>query len=225
MPAFDALVDRLTAFYGVLPSPPSDAFGVYVWEVLSAQTTPHRRDAAFAAFRRIPALTPDAIRRAPRGSIEAAVTLAGPHVDRRLEGLNAGADVFRRHPELPATLRGPLSGARRALTCLPQLDDAGRRRILLFAAGHLVLPVDPGIGRVVARLAAGNGHDGSRRLARLTLSTHLSREVDAYRRAAIYLGHHAGGTCAESAPHCGVCPLLADCAYGAVHTAARGAKI
>jgi hypothetical protein len=55
------LLDRLRTFYGALPSPPSDPFALYVWEVLSVGTTPARRDAAFNALRRVPALTPDAV--------------------------------------------------------------------------------------------------------------------------------------------------------------------
>ena len=34
------------------------------------------------------------------------------------------------------------------------------------------------------------------------------------RRAFVYLHHHGGATCTESDPHCAVCPLLVDCAYG-----------
>ena len=71
------LLNRLRDFYGPLAAPPSEPFAVYVWEVLARGTTPVRRDASFAALKRLPALTPDALARAPRGKVEAAVAQAG----------------------------------------------------------------------------------------------------------------------------------------------------
>ena len=56
-----AILRRLERFYGALPTPPVDAFGLYVWRVVAFQATPQRRDAAMAALRHIPALTPDAM--------------------------------------------------------------------------------------------------------------------------------------------------------------------
>ena len=49
-----ALVSQLQKFYGPLPSPPRDPFTLFVWEVLSVHSTPRKRDAAFAALKRIP---------------------------------------------------------------------------------------------------------------------------------------------------------------------------
>src|SRR5215212_3061722 len=109
----EVLVAALQKFYGALPSPPRDPFTLFVWEVLSARSTPRRRDAALAALKRIPALTPDSLARAPRKKLEESVKLAGPYSENRLQALTAGADVFRRSPKLPATIRGPLPAARR----------------------------------------------------------------------------------------------------------------
>src|SRR5262249_9569011 len=62
----ESIVARLEAFYGVLPSPPSNPFTLFVWEVLSTHSNPRKRDAALAALKRIRALTPDAMWRAPQ---------------------------------------------------------------------------------------------------------------------------------------------------------------
>src|SRR5262249_14196906 len=103
-----SLVDRLEKFYGTLPSPPSDPFTLFVWEVLSTHSTPRKRDAALAALKRARALTPDAMWRAPQKKLESSVALAGPYREQRLKALKTGVDIFRRTPTLAATIRGPL---------------------------------------------------------------------------------------------------------------------
>ena len=143
---------ELQAFYGLIPSPPTDPFALFVWETLARKSTPAGRDAALAALRRAHVLTPDAVLRAPRATLEAAVAPAGSSVDLRLDALRAGAEVFRRHRALPAAIRGPLTAARRSLRLLPQLDPAAAHRMLLFAGNHPVMPADARVQRVVLRL-------------------------------------------------------------------------
>ena len=132
----------LQTFYGALPKLPRDPFTLFVWEVLSAHSTARKRDAALAALRRIPALTPDSMWRAPQKKLEQSVRLAGPYTDNRLQALRTGVDVFRRTPKLASIIRGPLLAARRAVKPLPQLGESGAHRMLLFAADHAVLPAD-----------------------------------------------------------------------------------
>src|SRR6476660_8707482 len=106
------MIDSLQKFYGALPTPPRDPFTLFVWEVLAVHSIPRKRDAALSALKRIPALTPDAMWRAPQKKLEAAVTLAGPYTDNRLRALRTGVDLFRRSPNLSAVIRGPLPAAR-----------------------------------------------------------------------------------------------------------------
>src|SRR5918996_583960 len=103
------VMDRLERFYGPLPLPPDDPFAFYVWEVLGVRTTPARRDAAMSALRRIPALTPDSMAKAPRAKLEKAVGLAGPYREDRLRALTSGVDVFKRNRDLPNKLRGDMT--------------------------------------------------------------------------------------------------------------------
>ena len=142
MTRLEALVVRLRKCYGALPAPPEDPFTLFVWEVLSGHSTPRKRDAALAALKRIRALTPDAMWRAPQKKLEESVSLAGPYPQQRLTALRRGVDRFRQSPDLPAVLRGPLVPARRALKGIPQMGEAGAYRMLLFAADHPVMPVD-----------------------------------------------------------------------------------
>ncbi len=210
-------LDALRKFYGTLPTPPRDPFTLFVWEVLSVHSTPRKRDAALTALKRIRALTPDAMWRAPQKKLEASVALAGPYAENRLRALRTGVDLFRRSPRLPAVIRGPLAAARRALKPFPQLGEAGAHRMLLFAADHAILPVDARVSRVGRRLGYGDASDDFRKQARSVqeaLTCELPPSVDAFRRAFSYLSHHGAATCTERDPHCAVCPLLKDCPEG-----------
>jgi endonuclease III len=204
---------ELQRFYGLLPVPPSDPFALFAWEVLDRKALPAGRDAAMAALRRAHVLTPDAVVRAPRATLEAAVAPAGSSMELRLDALRAGAEVFRRHRAMPAAIRGSLVSARRSLKMLGQLDTAGAHRMLLFAGGRAVVPVDARVQRVAQRLGYGPATPAgpSFRVVRRALGSVLRDDVDACRRAFVYLSHHAALTCTERDPHCRVCPLAPEC--------------
>src|SRR5690606_19702432 len=102
--------------------------------------TAARRDRAFAALKRVPSLTPDAVFRAPQAKLSEAVALAGPGADDRLEAIRAGAEAFRRSSALRALALQPPTTARRAVATLPQIDRVAARRLLLFTAGRGGLP-------------------------------------------------------------------------------------
>ena len=217
MSRLDRLIGELRTFYGRLPAPPADPFTLFVWEVLSVHSTPRKRDAALGALKRTRALTPDAMWRAAPKKLEEAVALAGPYLEQRLQALKTGVGVFRRSPNLPALIRGPLPAARRALKTLPQMGEGGAYRMLLFAAGHPVFPVDARVSRVARRLGYGGGQTGFAKTARAIRSdvaVELPADPDAYRLASVYLNHHGATTCTEADPHCHVCPLRVDCPEG-----------
>jgi endonuclease III len=199
----ERLVGQLREFYGLLPTPPSDAFQLFVWEVLSHQSTPQQRNSAITTLKRNLALTPDSMSKVARKKLEESVKLTGSYVEQRLRALRTAITVFQRHPDLPAAIKGPVPEAQQALSLLPQMSDGGADRMLLFAGDHLVFPLDAGVGRLVRRL----GYDDAP-------ASELPATLDAYRRACTYLTHHAAATCTEKDPHCAVCPLLTGCPYG-----------
>ncbi len=49
---------------------------------------------------------------------------------------------------------------------------------------------------------------------RRALDGELPAELSARRRAVLYLEHHAAHTCVETTPHCRVCPIAYECAFG-----------
>jgi endonuclease III len=216
-PRLERLIGELRSFYGRLPAPPADPFTLFVWEVLSVHSTPRKRDAAMGALKRARALTPDSMWRVAQKKLEDSVALAGPYLEQRVRALRAGVDIFRRTPALPAIIRGPLPAARRILKGLPQMGEGGAYRMLLFAAGHPVFPVDARVSRVARRLGYGDAQADFAKAARSirdAVSAELPATPAAYGRTFVYLNHHGAATCTEADPHCGVCPLLDECPEG-----------
>lgn len=197
------LLDRLERFYGPLPQPPDDPFALYVWEVLGVRTTPARRDAAMGALRRIPALTPDSMGKAARAKLENAVGRAGPYREERLRALTSGVDVFKRNRDLPKKLRSDIARAREALALLPHLSALSGQWLLLFAGRHAIVPDDPDVRRVLARLQSGAD----------AATAQLGGVLTAMQRATLYLSHHGRSTCVEADPLCHICPLRAECPF------------
>jgi endonuclease III len=213
----EALVGALKTFYGTLPTPPSDAFQLFVWEMLSVHAVPHKRDAAMAALKRNRALTPDAMWKVAQKKLEDSVRLAGPYLEQRLATLRTGVDIFRRTPSLPKIIEGPLPAARKSLKDLPRMGEGNAYLMLLFAGGHSVLPVDARVSRVACRLGYGEKQSTFSKTARSVreaVAAELPETFEAYCRAYVYLEHHGASTCTEADPHCHVCPLLDECPEG-----------
>ena len=199
-----------------MPAPPALPFAAYVWEVLSVAARPARRDAAFSALRRIPALTADAVARLPQAKLEAAVGLAGPRRDERIRALRAAADLFKRDPTIERDLGRGVRAALRAARRLPHIGRASALRVLLFAGSHPVLPLDEDALRVAVRLGYGRDTGAAARaisLARQALLRESRCDIESLRALSQYLTHHGAATCTEAAPHCRVCPLAPDCPW------------
>jgi endonuclease III len=232
----------LREFYGLLPRPPTDLFQFFLWEILSADTLPARRDMAWQALRRVPALTPDSVFRAPPEKLQYVIGLLGAHRDERIDSVRATVSEFKRHRDRLSTeafAGAGLLGAARALRPLSHLPYDMRERALLYAGGYQVLPLDQPAARVVARLEGttasvreaanatvlkrlmrGSELRMERRRARKALGVVLPRDVSAYQEAVLYLRHHGEHTCVAVGPHCGICPLATGCAFA--HRAQRG---
>lgn len=207
------MIHTLREFYGLQPTPPADIFQFCVWEVLSEQSLPGKRDLAWQALRRIPALTPDAMFRAPSKALLDAIALAGPNREDKLDRIRTIVGEFKRHRDVLRSDQlsrvGPIAAAR-ALRRLEHLSPAARARALLFCVGRAVLPIDDDVRRVVTRLM-GDADERCGSIIRSWLSARLPPEIASYREAVIYLRHHAQHTCLRVAPHCGVCPLKDRC--------------
>jgi endonuclease III len=136
--------------------------------------------------------------------------------DERIRALRAGADRFRRTPSLVEDLSAGFARALRAARRIPHLGRASTLRLLLFSAGHPVLPLDEHALRVARRLGYGVDDERSIRVLRLTrkaLITESGEDVDTLRALSQYLTHHGLAACTQAAPHCNVCPLAPDCEW------------
>lgn len=209
------MIRALREFYGLQPAPPSELFQFCVWEILSEGALPARRDLAWQALKRIPALTPDAMFRVPAKELLDAIGMAGPRREEKLDRIRDTVGEFRRQRELLGSerLRGaaPLAAAR-ALRRLPHLSRDRRARAHLFVLDAHVLPFDEAMRRVVSRLI-DDGTSMTRPAARAWLLQQLAGEAADVRDAVLYLRHHAQQTCVTVAPHCGVCPLRSTCGF------------
>ena len=203
----------LARFYGPLAAPPRDLFALFVWEVISARALPARRDIAWQALKRLPALTPDAMFRASKDDLKAAIEGLGAF-EERFDALKNGAGHFRRLRNVPERVASGLRPAARELADVPHLTPAGRLRALFFAGGHAVPAADDAVARVVTRYAGLRSKAGPprRHAARRHLAAAFSGDRDQLAPALVLLAHHAAQCCVEQAPHCGVCPLKAGCA-------------
>jgi endonuclease III len=210
------VIATLREFYGLLATPPADLFQFFVWEIVSENALPARRDHAWQMLRRLPALTPDAMFRAPAKDVLDAIGTAGPHREEKLERIRAVVGDFKRHRDLlraETLARMRLMAVTRSLSRIEVVSRAARGRALLFALGRLVLPIDQEIHRVIARLASASASE-RRPAVRRRLASRLDPDPAAYRDAVTYLRHHAQHTCTRVAPHCGVCPLRHGCEFG-----------
>jgi endonuclease III len=145
----------LRDFYGLLPRPPADPFQFFLWEILSVDALPARRDLAWQSLRRIPALTPDAVFRTPVKELVDTLGLIGPHRDERLERIRQTTAEFKRHRAALGEERlrtGGLLASRRALRGMTHLPRETLDLALLYVAGYAVLPLDDATARVVMRL-------------------------------------------------------------------------
>jgi len=216
------IVEKLKEVYGPLPAPPDDAFTLFVWQILWNHSTVKKRDAAMAGLKRLGALTTDGMWAASPKALLGAVGKAGPYAEQRLMGLKKGVEVFRREPDLPEALTGPIRIALKRLKPLPRMSgDSTAYRMLLFAGNHPVLPVDARVARVATRLGYGERNDDFAKTAksvRQAAASELGDAVAKYRDAFVYFDHHGATTCTESHPHCDECALLKECAYGQART-------
>jgi endonuclease III len=225
-----SIVPALREFYGPVHRAPANLFPFIVWEVLSEHAAPGRRDLAWTALRKIPALTPDAMFLAPVKELGEAVALSGAPREDALARLRAIVDTFKRQRDVlddGALQRQSVLQAARALRVLTQVDTAVQRRALLYVTDHPVVPADDDLGRLVLRLTTAVDLSATarplpsrararlRRRARQWLTPGMPADRDACRDAFTYLRHHARQTCLAVGPHCAVCPLLGRCATGA----------
>lgn len=223
MPDTHGLVAALHEFYGPVNRPPEALFQFVVWEQLAEHTTAGRRDLAWNALRKIPALTPDAMYRAPAKELADAIALCGGSREDLSTRLRNTVETFRRHrdPLDESRLRtaGPIA-ASRALRTLGHAGDETRRRALLFVLNLPLIPADDDGSRVVCRLSESRDLSSmarpgrrqlarDRRQARRWLAANASG-VDA-RDLLTYLRHHGRQTCIVVGPHCAVCPIAAAC--------------
>ena len=184
---------------------------------MCVHSTPRKRDAALAALKRIRALTPDAMWRAPQKKLEDSVPLAGPYVEQRIKALRTGVDHL---PPVAGSAEDDSRSAGAGAPCAERaaadgrgggLPDAAVRRRSTGDAGrraHQSRGETPGLRRapqgIHANRAVGSRralHSSRARACRVSTDVPLPQPP---RRNDV----HRGG------PALPVCPLLEDVSRG-----------
>jgi endonuclease III len=213
-------VATLRRFYRTTPRPISrEPFRLVLWEQVAYLVSDAQRRRAFAALRAQVGLTPGAILSASDAKLRAIARLGGPiAVEVRAARMRRSAElvVERWEGDLRAALRLPLSQARRALAQFPMIGEPGADKILVFATGAPLLPLDSNGLRVLERLGlvrSAADYRTSYRRAQLDLAPALPKDPDALIAAYHLLRRHGQEICRRTAPACSRCPLRERCAF------------
>jgi endonuclease-3 len=220
----DPCVRKLKDFYaGLYFMNGQDPFRCLTLTLLTQNKTAERARSAFDALsRRLGSITPQKLSEARPPELLPALQRCGPH--RKAEYLIAIAR------ELMQRWNGDMSWvydepyqARDTLVSLPGVGPKTADCVLLYAAGHEVVPIDTHVERVARRLgfveraASQRGLDvnvqeirGSDRSKDLAKEA-LERELVHPGRNHLLLIQHGFEFCHATSPECVICPIREEC--------------
>ncbi len=216
-PGLVKVVDGLLAAYGPpeLP-PPTDPFGLILWEQVGYMADDERRGGAFDQLRERVGLVPEAILAASMDTLEEIARAGGSiAVSQRAERMRWSAQtvVDEWDGDLSGALKQAPSDAARTLKRFPMIGEPGVDKILMLTRTHAVLALDSNGMRVLLRLGygqEGKSYGATYRLVREAVAPECREDFD-WLRAYGLLRLHGQRTCRRSAPSCRVCGLAEDC--------------
>ena len=212
-----AVVDRLVAFHGPPPRPPStDPFELVLFENVVYLAPDHRRVEAFEELRRTIGTRPSDLLGASRKSLEAVTSqgiLKGVSAAKLVECAETCVRDFG--GELAGVVEEPESVARRALRRFPGIGESGADRILLFTGKRPLLAPDSNGLRVLVRLGlVGEESSYARTYAGAkAVAEVLGTDIGRMQLAHGVLRGHGKTVCRRNKPACVTCPLRDVCAY------------
>jgi endonuclease III len=210
-----ATVDRLAAFHGTPPSPPTrDAFELILYENVAYLAPDERRLRAFHQLEATVGTRPEAILAASPQSLEA-VTSHGILKGTSAAKIRRCAEILHTsfRGDLRPVLAEPVDRAKRALQRFPGIGEPGAEKILLFCAGRPFLAPDSNGLRVLVRLGLVQEQSSYARTyaAARSVAQQSGMDVEALQRAHAVLRMHGQRLCKSNRPHCSDCPLQAEC--------------
>ena len=218
-PSLPRILDALEERYGAVKvrRRGDDAYQLLIYTNCGYPASEDACDKGFAALKATVGVSPQAIARATKPKLVAAMRKGGIVPELRAGRLREIAETTI---ELGGDLRGllmqPLAVARRQLKKFPTIGDPGADKILLFTRTAPIAAVPSNATQVPLRL--GFGDDGGSyaagyRTARAALDDALPETFEARIRAYTLLKQHGQQVCKRARPACDQCPVTAECAY------------
>jgi endonuclease III len=181
----------------------------------------------FAALKESVGISLEAILRAPKARLVAAMRQGGIVPEVRAERLEEIATVVLEEfgGDLDALKKMPLPAARKLLKRFPTIGDPGADKILLLSHAAPIAAVPSNATQVPLRLGFGDekaSYAASYRSAQEAIDAALPQSFEARVRAYVLLRRHGEEVCRRSRPECERCPVTAQCAYFAARSPPRG---
>jgi endonuclease III len=214
-PALDDVIDRLEKQYG-RPKPPryEGVFEAVVAENAAYLVDDERRQTTVASLRKRVGITPEALLRANKAELVAAIAEGGMLAAGRAQKLVKAATIARELGDLDALARRPLAEARRALKRFPGFGGAAVDKLLMMFGGHRVLALDSNGLRVLTRLGfgrEGNAYAQQYRDVQAAIAPELPKTAARLQRAHALLRVHGQQICRTTKPACNECALSSAC--------------
>ncbi len=210
-------VARLAELHGdVAPPPGRDPFEAIVWEIAAYLVDDERRNAVHAALRARIGVTPEAIAKAKKPAIAAAIAAGGMRPEDRVEKLKKAAALALELGPLGDVSRRPLKEAVKLLRRFPSIGEPGAEKLALFFGDHPLLALDSNGLRVLLRLGYGEeatSYATSYKSAQKAAMNELPADPGALKQAHLLLREHGKTICRRSTPRCEACPVKKTCAY------------
>jgi len=220
----DPYVSKLRDFFaGLYFITGQDPFRCLILTVLTQNKTAERARAAFyELIRRFGKITPETLSVINPHDIVPVLYQCGPH---RKAGyiVSIAREIVRRWDGDLSWVYDAPDRARELLVSLPGVGPKTADCILLYAAGHEVVPIDTHVERVARRLGfiergasrrglaidakKISGSDKSKDVAKEALETELSHPG----RSHLLLIQHGFEFCHATAPECFACPIRYEC--------------
>jgi endonuclease-3 len=212
------VVDALEGLGAAPAAPPAGTpFEQVLYEIASYLVPDERRLEVHRRLEREVGLTPDAILRAPRARLLAAIEDGGMKPEMRADRVREAAQTAKEIGDLSKAAKKPLPEAVKAFARFPSVGLPGAEKILLFAGAHAVPALESNGLRTLERLGfapGGRSYAATYRTVRESLLSEGAQTARFWQKAHLLLRRHGQEICRRTAPLCRLCPLAPRCPVG-----------
>ena len=218
-PDLQEVVCTLESHYGKPPPVRfTDPLSLIIYENIGYLVSDEKRDAAFAALRRVVGLKPTKILSAPMKTLLQITRLGGIHAELRAARLQEIAQIALKEfsGDLTSIIQHSVTQAIKELKRFPSIGVPGAEKILLFTKAHPILALDSNGLRVMLRLgfgSEGKSYSASYSSVRAAVKDQLGQNCDFLISTHLLLRKHGKELCRTNNPACTECPMKHACKY------------